>query len=392
VKSGSVRNQSAFLLAAAFIVVLGCACQDANPEYLAADRSTQPGERLWLVQISSPGLGPDEIDSLVADPLIRAITKDFKVEVAATISRYEHLDIYLRAPVHLSSVLVVSLAVGAVSLPTGTLQPTLEAAGPPPPPKPKIRIELDNDRLNAFGLTLTQVLLELRGHPELTSNLSFDALANVPISATERAPVLLRDLATLRSEPSRLDRPRLDWIVRLEAKQLAEIDSLLDKLLEDLSDGPKPAGNLVRIPELKSTVRIEPDSQRLRAAGLTVLDAYQAFRTALGDEHLVWPQMNVTLQLASLPTERLGDILVVDQSSNLVPLKHFVSLTLSLTPDQIIRIGQNTYAGFLLVNHVSEQRLRESLRKAGISLEAMKKVPELSDAERALLGWPVPND
>jgi len=394
-KTGTVRYQFAFLLAAGLTVIFTNACQDTNPEYLAANRSTQPGERLWLVQISSPGLAPDEIDNLVADPLIRAITKDFQVEVAATISRYEQLVIYLRSPVHQSSVLVVSLAVGAVSLPPGTLQPTLEAAGPPKPPKPKIRIVLDSEKLCAFGLTVAQVLLELRGHLELSHNLSFEALGNVSISGTEGSPVLLRDLSIIRFEPARPDRPAHDWVVRFEAKQLAEIDSLLDKLyedLEDLTDGPEPAGNLVRIPEHKSTVKIEPDSQRLRAAGLSVSDAYQAFRTALGAEHLVWPQKNVTVQLARLPTDRLGELLILDQSGNLVPLKHFVSLTLSSSPDQIIRIGQNTYAGYLLVNNVSEQRLRASLRKAGISKDVLKKVSQLSDAERALLGWPVPNE
>jgi len=246
--SDTPATQRLLLLAAAFLATALAVCSEPESGYLPADRTTRPGERLWLVTISTPGASAADMDTLVADPFLRALRADGRVEVTAMASRPGRLDTYIRAPVHVSSVLVVGLALGSITMPNGTLQPGFEAAGPPP---------LD------------------------------------------------------------VTRPRIDWALRIEGEQPATISERLAEIAAVLESNSESGGHLALVPSFTS------------------------------DDRFALPDM-----------------------------------------PHIIRVGGQLWAAYLLGTNIPENAARRTAARAGIDPGAVRRVSGMSDAERALLGWP----
>ena len=122
------------------------------------------------------------------------------------------------------SVLVVGLTLGSISLPIGTLEPTLEAAGPPAPSESEIRIAVDAALLNRHGLPFPELLDALRNRPPLDIRSDPTVLGQLPIPGTGASAAFLRDLAVIRFEPAGPRRPVCERVVRVEGASPEVVD------------------------------------------------------------------------------------------------------------------------------------------------------------------------
>lgn len=334
---------------------------------LPIDRSSSPGERLWYLEIQAAGRSPVELDSLVAQPLMLAFFKDRRAEAVAARSVDEQTMLFIRSPVHVDLTEVASEMLGSVSLPDGCEPPVFGPAGPEAPTV-QILVDIDLDRTIGLGVEPLALVSALIGSPPVDDRLNpLQLLEALPISEGS-APLLLRDIASLRR--SELSRPGWDWALRVDGTSLERVGSQIGSL----AAGPSE----LRSPSDRPSVVIVLDLDAVSRIGLHRSDVFCVLRLALGRPQNL--RSDLRIQARPLDPERLA-ALPISGPVGSAALGELVRFASSVQPDCVFRIAPELVSGFL----AGSGEIPENLVRAG-----GRWISDLSDAERALLDWPRP--
>lgn len=374
------------------LVLCTPACRDPEASPDTTGRSTRPGERLWTLEVRNPGLGPTDMDALVALPFFNVLGHGRGVEVTGSVSRFGRTRIHLRAPVSMSSLVAVSTAAGEIALPPGSERPTFGVAGPLPPEGERVLIELDPDTLARHALVPRDVLQALRSLPAPSGVVPDPAaLADIAVPVPDAAPVALGELAAIHAvdgSGARHSDHDFDWTVRVEAGSLDRLRIRLQALRSALAHPRHPSDAPGCLPRWQPVLETELDHDTLRRLGIPPRDVHLAVRAATGHQVRVRAGRPVYLRLAPASLEEIGRHPVRTSAGVPVPLGQLARFLMTEQPIPVLRTGPDTLAGFVLLASQPDAR---SITRAGStegSPPIAKHRGDLSDAERALLGWP----
>lgn len=336
------------------------------------------------------------MDELVALPFHNVLGQDPAVEVTGSVARVGEVQVYLRAPVTVSSLVAVGAAASRVSLPGGSGRPAFAAAGPPARRDAALVIELDPDSLDHQGVTAADVRDALRTRSSPGAILHRPGPRGDPdIPAAGGETVPLQSLATFKpgsgactSLPLWKRMPGFRWAVRLEARTLDALRAHLRDLCDAYPDAIGPAAGRVCIPRWRSVPEVEPIPSVVRRFGLRPPDVHRAARRASGRCRLVWEHHPVYIRLRATPPARWGKRPVRTPAGSLVPLGVLARFRLTEQPEPILRIGPRLFAGYLLLDRCPGKTVTDLFEGSDLVDMDVKQRRDLADSERALLGWP----